>query len=142
MAPFTSDCFSTGLAIVFGLTQIRRAEAFLAGPEGYLPSREDLADAFNCVWLALRFADLWPEEVRDRAAGLIVAMLRHGPYHETARRMSGEEVREFVALVRKFVDDADRARGMPADVRQGVGEPGASALARRHVTLGVVAQPE
>lgn len=128
-----------GLAAVFGLTQIRRAEAFLAGPDGYIPSRDDLADAFNCVWLALRFADLWPEEVRDRAAGLIVAMLRHGPYHETARRMSGDEVREFVTLVRRFVSDADQLKRSPADGREGIGEAGS---VRRHVTLGVVAQPE
>lgn len=103
---------------MFGLTQIRKAEVFLSGPPGHVPSQEDLAEAFHCIWAALRFADLWPEPIRDRAADLIVAMLRHGTYHETARRMTAEEIREFAAAVRRFVVDAETRHGVPASDRR------------------------
>ena len=102
---------------MFGLTQIRKAEVFLSGPPGHIPSQEDLTEAFHCIWAALRFADLWPEPIRDRAADLIVAMLRHGPYHETARRMSAEEIREFAAAVRRFVVDAENRHALPSGER-------------------------
>lgn len=101
---------SESRGVVFGLTSIRRAEAFLCGPEGHVPSRDDLAEAFHWIWQALRFAELWPAEVREQAAELIVVMLRHGPYHETARRMSADEIRHFAGVVRSLVADAERRR--------------------------------
>ena len=98
---------------------MRRAEVFLAGLDGDVPSGDDLTEGLYCVWQALRFADLWPEEIRERAAELVVAMLRHGPYRETARRMTADEAREFVALVRRFVADAEgRQRSRDRDRRE------------------------
>jgi len=102
---------------VFGLTHLRRAAVFLSAPGGEVPSSDDLAEACHCVWQALRFADLWPEEIRDRAAELIVLLLRHGPYQETARRMAAQEAREFSGLVQSLVAVAEKrgTAGRPSE---------------------------
>lgn len=95
-------------ARVDGLQHLRRAARLLERPGGYLAPRADLAEAFGHVWGGLAAANSWPDELRAQAAGLIVAMRQHGGVYETAHAMTAAEAREFTAMLRAFVDLADR----------------------------------
>lgn len=99
------------------LNHLQRAALLLFdGPEGYLPPLNDVAEAFGCIWAALAFAERWPAVMRAEAAGLIVAMRRHGQLQHTARVMSDSELREFLIAFRRFCADAEAL--LTADDRQ------------------------
>jgi hypothetical protein len=93
---------------VYGLNHIRRAMAAAEGPEGYVPTKGELADVFAHVWAAVAFSDSWPSDLRADLAGLIVSSRRYGSCADTAHRMSPTEVVEFLADLRRLAARAAR----------------------------------
>lgn len=91
-----------------GLHHLQLAAGLLDRPGGYLPPRSEFAEAFGLVWGGLAAAESWPEVLRAQAAGLIVAMRRHGDVYQTAYAMTDAEAHDFAAMLRTFVDHAER----------------------------------
>ena len=87
---------------------MRRAAALIDGPDGSLPTPEELCEAFAHVWGAVAFCHDWPDDLRADLAGLMVATRRYGSCADTAHRMSEPEIREFTAELRRFLGRAAR----------------------------------
>lgn len=120
------------------LNQLRLA-AFLLFDRPGLPSLDDAAEAFGWIWASLAFADRWPPVMRAEAAGLIVAMLRHGRPQYTARVMTDRELQEFLTDFRRFLADAEDF--MAADCSQQADDRPFPKNQHRRVSRTVRGQP-
>ena len=93
---------------MYGLNHMRRAAALVDGPEGYVPTADELCEAFAHVAGAVAFCHHWPADLRADLSGLIVAIRRYGSCADTAHRMSPAEADEVRDELRRFVARAAR----------------------------------